>query len=69
MKCEIVLQKLVRYVEGSLTSEEKSVIDAHLESCFNCSYHLLQLRRKRITIESNSQSVSIVFLEVTKHEI
>jgi len=45
MECGDVREKNSAYIEGIISSEEKSVIDEHLKSCRKCSESLADLRK------------------------
>ncbi len=52
MKCESIEELLSPYLEGSLTSEAKKVVETHLETCSECSSLLSFLKE---TMDSLSE--------------
>src|SRR4030042_2444232 len=45
MDCSDIQEKLSAYIEGVISSEEKTLIEEHLKSCLKCSESLADLRK------------------------
>jgi anti-sigma factor RsiW len=44
MACQRVVELLDDHLDGALSVEERTAVEAHLAGCPNCSAYLLQLR-------------------------
>ncbi len=61
MRCNDVLRLLEAHRQGRLDKALEEAIEAHLSSCFTCSYHYLLLQRHRIVI-SFDQTIVITIV-------
>ena len=57
MKCELILNMVVSYLENELSQDEKAFFEKHIAQCENCRSEIAGLEKTRnLTVRDSAES-------------